>query len=324
MFDAYVVTRATPGGGRGAAWGRILLIGLLADLGVCAPRVEAQVRGVYPLGMSATASGVTPASGWSYANVPLYYARDRKTGPDGETVATGAQAVFLDMNTLIWVSEKVARLGGAKFSATITVPIARNSLTSDTEGRISGATGVGDLYIQPVILGWQCRRADIRGIYGLLAPTGRFEAGRDDNVGSGYWTHVIASGQTFYLTEDRAINLSAFEMYEVHQRQQGTDIRPGDTFNIDYSLMRLFPVRQGLRLQFGLAGYGSWQTSDKTGPQVTAAQAATRYRVDALGLASTMVLPERNMSFGLRYFKEFSSRSTYEGYSLQASFAVKL
>ena len=303
---------------------RIVFSGLLAALSVCAPRVEAQVRGVYPLGMSAINSGVTPASGWSYANAPLYYARDRKTGPNGDTAATGAQAVFLDMNTLLWVSEKFARLGGAKFSAVVTQPIAHNSLTSDTDGRISGATGLGDLYIQPVILGWEYRRADIRLIYGVLAPTGRFEAGADDNVGSGYWTHALASGQTFYLTEDRAINLSIFEMYEIHTRQEGTDIRPGDTFNLDYSLMRLFPVRQGLRLQLGLAGYASWQTSDKTGPHVTAAQAATRYRVDALGLAANVPLPERNMSFGIRYFKELSSRSTFEGYSLQASFAIKL
>ena len=274
--------------------------------------------------MTATNSGVTPASGWSYANTPLYYGRDRLTGASGETVSTGAQSVFLDMNTIVWVSEKIARLGGAKFSVSVTQPIAHNSLTSDTNGRISGGTGLGDVYIQPFILGWQGKRADIRVIYGVLAPSGRFEPGADDNVGSGYWTHGLVSGQTFYLTEDRSINLSAFEMYEIHQRQEGTDIRPGDTFNLDYSLMRFFPVRPGLRLQLGLVGYASWQTSDKTGPHVTAAQAATRYRVDALGLAANLPLPERKMSFGLRYFKEFSSRSTFEGYSLQASFAIKL
>ena len=34
--------------------------------------------------------------------------------------------------------------------------------------------------------------------------------------------------------------LSAFEMYEFHGTQSGTQIRPGQTFDLDYSLMRAF------------------------------------------------------------------------------------
>ena len=37
----------------------------------------AQNRGVYPLGMSATNSGVTPEPGVSYANQLLFYSRDQ-------------------------------------------------------------------------------------------------------------------------------------------------------------------------------------------------------------------------------------------------------
>ena len=43
--------------------------------------VRAQVRGVYPAGMSATNAGVTPESGFSYSNLFLLYARDELTGP---------------------------------------------------------------------------------------------------------------------------------------------------------------------------------------------------------------------------------------------------
>ena len=81
-------------------------------------------------------------------------------------------------------------------------------LASDFTGAISGGGGFADSYYQPVILGWAMKRAEIRAIYGFLAPTGRFEAGASDNVGSGYWTHVVASGQTIYLTADRATAIS--------------------------------------------------------------------------------------------------------------------
>ncbi|HEY2677308.1 MAG TPA: transporter [Steroidobacteraceae bacterium] len=273
--------------------------------------------------MSATNSGVTPDSGFTYANALLYYERDRKTGPDGDTVETGTNSVFLEMNTFIWVSDGIEALGGARYSAAATVPLARNSLTSDEVGQISGATGLGDIFVQPLILGWQTARADIRLIYGFLAPTGRFDAGANDNVGSGYWTHTFSSGQTFYITEDRATAISAFEMYEVHATQEGTGIRPGDTLNLDYSVTRIIPLQNGIRLQLGLAGYEQWQTSSKTGPLIGPSEAEGRYRVNALGLASNVFLPERKLSFGLKFFKEFSTESTFEGYSLQGSFGIK-
>jgi hypothetical protein len=302
---------------------RVAVIGFAAAIGALTFPVQAQVRGVYPLGMSATNSGVTSESGFTYANALLYYERDRKTGPDGETLETGSNSVLLDMNTFIWVSEKIAALGNAKYSAIATVPLARNSLTSDEVGQISGATGLGDIYIQPLILGWQTARADIRLAYGFLAPTGRFDADANDNVGSGYWTHTLSSGQTFYLTEDRATAISAFEMFERHETQEGTHIRPGDTLSLDYSVTRVFPLQNGLRLQVGLAGYEQWQISDKTGPQIEPSQAAARYRVHALGLASNVVVPDWNLSFGVRFFEEFSTRSTFEGYSLQGSIAIE-
>jgi hypothetical protein len=304
---------------------RLVVAGALAAaLSAPAREAAAQSRGVYPAGISATNAGVTPEPGVSFVVLPLYYERDRMTGASGETVATGLHSVLLDMNTLIWASgTTMAWLGGARFSAAATIPVAQNSLTSDTAGRISGGAGLGDSYYQPLILGWRLPRADIRLIYGFLAPTGRFRADTNDNVGSGYWTHALSSGQTFYLTGDRATALSVFEMLELHTTQEGTGIRPGDTVNLDYSLTRLFPLPNGLRLQFGLAGYGQWQTSAKTGRAVTVADSATRYRVNALGFASNLLVPARKLSVGLKFFKEFDTRSTFEGYSLQGAFALK-
>ena len=75
-----------------------------------------------------------------------------------------------------------------------TIPIANNSLSSDAAGAVSGGGGLADSYYQPVIIGWQTGRADIRAAYGFLAPTGRFRAGATDNVGSGYWTHTLSCG----------------------------------------------------------------------------------------------------------------------------------
>jgi len=285
--------------------------------------VQAQVRGVYPVGMNATNSGVTPEAGITYSNLFVLFSRDEEKGPHGEILATGQNSIMMDMNSFVWVSKKeMGLLGGAIFSASATLPIANNSLTSDVHGALSGGGGFADSYYQPLILGWRKQRFAIRAIYGFLAPTGRFSAGANTNVGSGYWTSVVASGQTIYLDSSKATALSTFQMYEFHSTQEDTMVHPGQTFNLDYSLTHTLPLPRSLRLQFGLVGYGQWQTTDKHGPNITPEQAAAHYKVNALGFAANAVLPQQKVSVGVKYFHEFECRSTFQGYTLQISAAV--
>ena len=228
----------------------------------------------------------------------------------------------MDMNTFAWVSEPLEPLGGAKFSLAATIPIANNSLASDVAGSISGGGGLADTFFQPLILGWTTKHADLRFAYGFLAPTGRFNAGASDNVGSGYWTHTLSAGETLYLTKDRATAISAFEIYEFHTKQEGTQIHPGQTLSLDYSVTRTVSLEPDLRLQIGLAGYEQWQTTDKSGPNLTPAEASARYRVNSFGIAANLLLPGRKMNLGAKYLKEFSNESTFQGYSFQVSASV--
>jgi hypothetical protein len=286
--------------------------------------VQAQVRGVYPVGMSATNSGVTPEAGISYSNLFIFFSRDEEKGSHGEILATGQNSIMMDMNSFTWVSKKeMGFLGGAVFSASATLPIANNSLTSDVNGALSGGGGFADSYYQPFILGWRKQRVAIRAIYGFLAPTGRFSVGASTNVGSGYWTPAVASGQTIYLSKSKTTALSAFQMYEFHGTQEGTMIHPGQTFDLDYSLTHTLPLQRSLLLQLGLAGYGEWQTTDKSGPNITAEQATAHYKVNALGFAANAVLPEQKASVGIKYFHEFECRSTFQGYTLQISGTIR-
>ena len=297
-------------------------VGLAAFCGLLfVGQAGAQNRGVYPLGMSATNSGVTPDAGFSYSNQLLIYSRDKSKGPNGEVLATGSNSVVMDMNTLAWVSKKKI-LGGAKFSMTATFPFARNSLTSNFTGPVSGGGGFADSYYQPFILGWEKDRAAVRAVYGFLAPTGSFRAGANNNVGSGYWTHAFSSGQTFYLTKDKKTVASAFQMYEIHTTQETTGVHPGQTFNLDFSLMRALAFGDKPWLQVGLVGYNQRQTTARRGPGVTPEQTTARYKVNSIGFASSVNLPRR-INVGFKYFQEFSNRSTFQGHSIQFSGAIK-
>ncbi|HKR60497.1 MAG TPA: transporter [Pyrinomonadaceae bacterium] len=283
---------------------------------------QAQVRGVYPVGMSATGAGSLPDSGFSYSNLFILYSRDQFKDADGRRLpVVGSHSVLIDMNTFVWASKKKI-LGGARYSAAASLPISNNSLSAEGEA-LSGGGGFADSFYQPLILGWQTERADFKVAYGFLAPTGRFSAGKSDNVGSGYWTHVLSSGQTFYLTKNKSTAVSAFQMYEFHGAQTGTDIHPGQTLNLDYSLTQTTPLPKEMRLQLGLVGYGQWQTTDKSGPTITPEQAKAHYKVNALGFASNVILPAGKASLGFKYFREFANRSTFQGYTLQISGAIQ-
>ena len=284
---------------------------------------HAQSRGVYPLGMTAVGSGVTPDAGFTYANQLLFYSRDESKADDGATLpVSGQNAVIMDMNSFVWVSRRTF-LGGAHYSAVATLPVARNQLVSDIHGQLSGGGGFADSYYLPLILGWNRERASIRALVGFLAPTGRFAEGASNNVGSGYWTPTLSSGQTLQLTRNNAVTFSAFQLYEWHTTQQGTGTKPGDTISLDYSLIRTFAFARGpTRLQIGLVGYEQSQTTAKAGPAVSEDQSRERYAINALGFVANLVFPNHRFNAGVKFFEEFGNRASYQGYSLQVSGAV--
>jgi hypothetical protein len=298
-------------GGKGRARG-VLPVLAAACMGMTVPS-HAQNRGVYPLGMTAVNAGLMPESTFTYSNQFLLYTRDEAKDNEGHTLpVTGNHTVILDMNTITWAGKET--ILKARYAASATLPFSKNDLTSDVQGNLSGGSGFADSYYLPIILGWRWTRAALRVMYGFLAPTGRFSPGATDNVGSGYWTHALSAGQTFYLTGNNRLSLSAFQMYEFHTVQEGSRVHPGETFDLDYSLMYLLARARRFQLQGGLAGYEQRQTTAKTGPGMTASE--ERYAINALGFAVLGVLPKRT-SVGLRYFKEFANRATFQGYSLQ-------
>ena len=285
---------------------------------------DAQRRGVYTPGINATNSGVLPEPGLTYSNIFQLYSFDELKGQDGETLPViGNVSVFIDHNVFIWVSKK--KILGGNFALMADLPIANSSLTSANFGALGGASGFADSYYQPVGLGWHKKRADFQVGYGFTAPTGRFNAGASNNVGTGHWTHGPAAGQTFYLTKNRGTAVSAYQSYEFHTDQEDTDIHSGQTFNLDYSLTQIFPLKQDMSglLQVGVLGYGQWQTTDHTGPSVNPIIAAnTHYRVNALGAAANIILPARKVSLGFKWLHEFSNKSTVQGHTVQISGAI--
>ena len=58
---------------------------------------------------------------------------------------------------------------------------------------------LGDIFLQPINLGWHLKQADFMVTYGIYFPTGKYSFGGDDNTGLGMWTHEFGAGTTIYF-----------------------------------------------------------------------------------------------------------------------------
>ena len=286
--------------------------------------VQAQIRGLYTPGMNAANSGALPDAGLTYVAVVQPYSFDELKGADGEELPVNLTAsVFVEQNLFLWVSD--FKIFGGTYAASANLQISNASLALVRFGALQAGSGLADSDYSPLTLGWKWARAEIQAGYGFVVPTGRFHAGAPDNTGSGRWAHVPSAGQTVYLTANKATAVSAYETYEFSGTQRETGIHPGQTFDLDYSITQMLPLTRdkGTSLQIGLAGYGQYQTTDHTGGPINPAIAVrTHYKVNALGITADVVVPDRKIDLGVKYFKEFANEATVEGHSLQISAAV--
>jgi hypothetical protein len=110
-------------------------------------------------------------------------------------------------------------------------------------------------------------------------------------------------------------------MYEIHTTQAGTEIHPGQTFNLDYSLVTPLDSHGNARFEAGLAGYHQRQTTATHAPHDPQSAIEERYAVNAVGIAVSAALGKK-VTLAFKGFKEFANRATFQGYSLQLIGAI--
>jgi len=141
---------------------------------------------------------------------------------------------------------------------------------------IQGALGFGDVALQPAALGWTKGNVHLQAGYIVFTPTGRFNLGASDNIGKGFWTHMLNGGATWVQPAALPCSVSAFARYELHSKQEGRDLRPGDTFTLEWGIGK----RLDERFELGLVGFHYAQVTDASGAD---APDVVRYRLTGVG-----------------------------------------
>jgi hypothetical protein len=300
----------------------VLAVFLLSAVEPMLGQASPPLRGAYSPGFTATNSGVLPSPGFTYENAFVDYSFDQVNCPVcGNIPSTFNAALFADVNVFVYVSKK--KILGGNYAAIAGLPFTNSALGLAGLGTIGGGGGFADSFYQPIGFGWHLKRADIMTGYDFFAPTGKYQAGATDNTGTGHWTNAPVAGETVYLTKNKGTQFSSYQMWEFHGAQEQTNIHPGQTLDVDYSLTQILPIKKDMSLlaQAGLAGYGQWQVTDNSGPGVNPSIPA-HYAVNGIGGAANIIFPARKTTLGVKLMKEFSNSHTVQGYTFQVSTAV--
>ncbi|HYX70270.1 MAG TPA: transporter [Terriglobales bacterium] len=286
----------------------------------------AQERGQYLPGTNGLNSGVQPAPGFTYMNMFTWFHADRLKGPDGSAIPVKSDAnLYVDQNLFFYVTKW--KVLGANVGFMVDMPILNSAIQGPlltALGKNVGGAGVSDLYIQPVNLGWHLKHADLQASYGFFAPTGRYNPGATNNVGSGYWGHDLQFAGTFYFDKMKMWQLSAYNNYEIHQSKQTTlgSVTPGQTYNLEWGFAHTFKLKPNFSqlLQVGVVGYNQWQTSNDTGLTLFP---NAHYQVHAIGPEITFVMPMKKLSATFRYLPEWGAVKRSEGHTMVVAFSYR-
>ena len=164
--------------------------------------------------------------------------------------------------------------------------------------------GLGDIFIEPLFIGWHGERWDALAAFGIYVPTGRFDSDRPASPGSGFWTYMFSLGGTVFFDPERTWSASVLARYQIHTKQDETDITSGDHFSFEWGLGKNI---NGLDL--GLAGYCHWQVSDDKGPGA----GDDRERAFAAGPEIAYTFDSIGLNVSLRSLWEFENKNKSQG-----------
>jgi hypothetical protein len=313
--------------------------------------------GHYPPGLPNIRDFAVPEPGFYGVLYNYFYFSDRLNDSNGDEINSvtinppGGPGVTLDVDvdldiyalapTLIWVSEW--KILGAKYGAFITPTLANASvgasLATETGLGIDADTSqfdLGDLFVQPLWLGWTRTHWDIALGYGFYAPVGKYDtstvtlpggatvtAAAADNIGLGFWTHQFQGAATWYPWAHKATAVLAALTYELHSDKDDFDLTPGQNLTLNWGISQFLPLRkdQRLLLEAGITGYSSWQITDDSGSDVR--NPDVHDEVHAVGGQLGLTYVPWFASLNVHYFSEFAAQDRFQGQVFGVSMAKK-
>lgn len=282
---------------------RVGVFGLLLSLGVS---LQAQdFKGNYPIGVEGIKAGSIPPPGIYLRDYNLFYASDRLNNRYGDEVPVNFDVfVYAQAPRPIWITPW--KVLGANYGMDAVIPFVYQDVKVGAAS--DSIFGLGDIAIEPLLLGWHWARADLGVGYGFWAPTGKFSPTQMANTGQGFWGHMLTLGGTVYADAAKTWAASALARYEINHEQPDFNITPGNALSLEFGISKTFAKFYDV----GVVGYWAQQTTKDSGVGAsTALDSAV-----AIGPEINILWPKIKLFTSLRYNYELMSESRPQGHTV--------
>lgn len=267
--------------------------------------------GYKTLGTVGLDAGSQPEAGLYLGNRFLYLTADRLVDRQGQTVPIQGLDLKAFANVM-GISATLELDEGPYLTAAFAVPVARIQLNSTQPVTALDRQGLGDIFIEPLKLGWRLPRLDITSSYSIYAPTGQLNR---QGLSQPQWVQQISAGGTVFFDDERSLRLSALTSYNIYGKKLNLDVTRGDSVQIQGGLGgRFFKL-----LDVGLAGFAMWQVAADTGPALPpVARGQSEYAI-GLGPEFGIAIPPIRSKLTARYVWDLAVRSRLDGQVLLVS-----
>jgi hypothetical protein len=268
----------------------LALLGALAATG-------AQADGHYVPGIAGIQAASAPPPGVYYVGYFIDYNINNFRAPGGSDNLPGHNTgtVTALANRFIWFTNQ--KFLGADYGMEAIVPLMRTSLTINAAGISDSRSGVGDIFLSPLILSWHGAQWDAVVGAGMWFDTA--STNYPASPGKGFKSTMLTGGGTYYFDSAKTITGSALMRYEFNTTNDA-GFRPGQQLSLEWGLGKSFGV-----VTAGLVGYSQWQTSNDTGPGATTDRAARH----AIGGEVAYAVPSAGLSLQAAVYDEFSAKA---------------
>jgi len=263
------------------------------------------------LGAVGLDAGTQPDEGVYAGDRFLYFSANRLRNRQGGLVPVKGLDIGAYAN-VFGISGTLKLEKAPYVSAAFAVPVTGLSMKADVPPAEIDRFGLGDIFVQPLMVGWRFPHLDAVASYSFYAPTGQADR---KGLGQPQWTQQFSMGGTLFFDNERAFRLSALASYNLYHRKIGIDVTRGDSVQLQGGLGgRLFQM-----LDLGVVGYALWQVSDDRGSDLPLALRGAREQVFGLGPEIGIMIPALRARLTARYEWDLGAEARLEGQVLVVS-----
>jgi hypothetical protein len=299
---------------RASAVSASLLVAMLV-----AGRARAQQQiGHKALGTLGLQAGSQAPAGLYLVDQFVYYHSSEVVDRNGRAIPVGLNLDLLASTFGVAATFEIPRIA-TYVNASVGVPLVRLDASTQNPKLSVEPSGLGDLFVQPLKLGWRPGPLEFVAGYSFIAPTASFDTDGSTDAGRGEWTHEFSLGGTLHFGPGKSFNLSALTSFDIYGTKLGVDVRRGDTLQVQGGLGAAAGI-----FNLGVAGYALWQVTDYSGSALAAALRGARDRVFGVGPEMDLAVPPLLGQLTLRYTQDLADRTRPVGHMLVIGWVARV